>query len=433
MLTFLEFYEIFFKYVLFKLYNMIGQTYPPMIDSVLNESGSHIMSVKPSGSVSNLVSNTTAATASAEDDNEKAITTIVTDNDSTSKISTNNSKLSKQQKILSKKQLLTLEQKLSSLSNHNEEEDENEDNNDHDEEDENVDLDRLNNVFADLHNNDIDETEDEKQIFGSKSNNNSNNDGDKESDNVHSNLFKGLRFYINREVPLEVMQLCILSCNGMVGWEGSNSPYDMTSGVITHHIIDRPLLEEHKNLPGREYVQPQWIFDSINSQMLLPCHKYAVGVKLPPHLSPFVDDNKSGYTPSYKTELHQISSNNNNGVSNDDSKMDEDVDEDGDESSEEEDNYEEEIRAEKMGKSYSQNKNKHSKQNEPSDSEDEEEDGNEDESEEEGDNDNIDEDVPLSNRKGPKAIVYDPNTSSGKNKRDKVFYCSTTFLHLSCV
>ena len=123
-----------------------------------------------------------------------------------------------------------------------------------------------------------------------------------------STLFSGLKIFLSREVPRESLEMCILACGGQVGWDGMGSPIrDESDQTVTHSVVDRTVLP-----PGqvrhatREYVQPQWIYDCINAQMILPVTRYSMGSELPPHLSPFVDDRAEGYIPQYREELDQL-------------------------------------------------------------------------------------------------------------------------------
>ena len=49
MLTFLEFYECFLKFVLFKLFNTIDLRYPPLLDSKMDEAGAHLSALRAEG------------------------------------------------------------------------------------------------------------------------------------------------------------------------------------------------------------------------------------------------------------------------------------------------------------------------------------------------------------------------------------------------
>ena len=97
-------------------------------------------------------------------------------------------------------------------------------------------------------------------------------------------------------MPRSLIEFVILACGGRTGWEdGLASPFAVDSPVcsqrarltsstpsrahalcpswlgaqwicqaITHQIMDRPALVNA--VPGRTYVQPQWIFDCVNNQ-----------------------------------------------------------------------------------------------------------------------------------------------------------------------
>jgi len=188
-----------------------------------------------------------------------------------------------------------------------------------------------------------------------------------------SKLFSKLKFFVNREVPLQWLQMCTVSFGGQVGWDGPTSPYTVDDEGITHHVIDRPI--QGVQSKKREYVQPQWVFDSVNANSLLPVMKYKPGVALPPHLSPFVDDDKEGYVPKYREELRQLSA----------PLKKNEVDEEGDEDDDDDDDEEEEEPV---------SSRRASKKEEIDDSDD--------------DDDEEEENVSRNEKKGPKGLVHVP-------------------------
>ncbi|KAI1119122.1 Pescadillo N-terminus-domain-containing protein [Nemania sp. NC0429] len=135
-------------------------------------------------------------------------------------------------------------------------------------------------------------------------------------------LFANCTFYLSRETPRQPLEF-ILRAFGCkrIGWdsvlgEGAYTTNELDPS-ITHHIVDRPViraateedegtednqtsqkLAANQRIPGRIYVQPQWVWDSVNDEELKRPDEYAPGAQLPPHLSPFVQNTQGAYDPT---------------------------------------------------------------------------------------------------------------------------------------
>jgi pescadillo len=113
-------------------------------------------------------------------------------------------------------------------------------------------------------------------------------------------LFKKQVFFLGRETPIYSLQYLVLSFGGLF----STDEDDLSKFKITHQVMDRPLVGKLDST--KEYVQPQWLIDSLNNLHLLPTQPYRPGVAPPPHLSPFVDNAKEGYVPTRQNEINQL-------------------------------------------------------------------------------------------------------------------------------
>lgn len=115
-------------------------------------------------------------------------------------------------------------------------------------------------------------------------------------------LFSTCFFFLNREVPRYSLEFVIRAFGGQVGWDetlGAGSPFTINDPCITHHILDRPAIPEDLSslVASREFLQPQWVYDSVNSGKLLKIASYRPGSTLPAHLSPFVTYQEGDYVP----------------------------------------------------------------------------------------------------------------------------------------
>ncbi|XP_036908411.1 pescadillo homolog [Sturnira hondurensis] len=168
-----------------------------------------------------------------------------------------------------------------------------------------------------------------------------------EAQEKQKKLFEGLKFFLSREVPREALAFIIRSFGGDVSWDKSvciGATYDVTDSCVTHQIVDRP--GQQTPVIGRYYVQPQWVFDSVNARLLLPVADYFPGVQLPPHLSPFVSEKEGDYVPPEKLKLLALQRGEHPGNLNEEEE-EEDDDSDGDEEGENEEEEDLEAGSEK--------------------------------------------------------------------------------------
>lgn len=270
MLAFLEFHEVLMGFVNFKLFHNLGLKYPPQHSEEKLSQGEFFKSL-------------IAESLTTKKEEE-----------------TKESKEVRRMKKRSEGRLKTLSETIQSIQNDMEEEDNNLDNDDH---------------------NDGDEEEDNLDVFDSSDVKLA------EEDSVYSTLFKDCLFFISREVPRESLEFVIRSFGGSITWEGGL--IDESSDQITHQIVDRGVDPTNPH-PNREYIQPQWVYDSVNEKALLPVDLYKPTAKLPPHLSPFVNDEEEGYIPEFRKKLDEITQrtrNDNSGKVDENDESDEDFEE----------------------------------------------------------------------------------------------------------
>ncbi|KAI9785811.1 MAG: mRNA-binding ribosome synthesis protein nop7 [Candelina submexicana] len=139
-------------------------------------------------------------------------------------------------------------------------------------------------------------------------------------------LFASFTFYLSRETPRQPLEFLLraFGCK-RVGWDtvlGDGAfTHNEADTTITHQVVDRPPLPpdalpevadaedpdsaeatptvaKGSRVPGRIYIQPQWVWDCVNEGKLLRPDLYAPGATLPPHLSPWVKPTRGAYDPT---------------------------------------------------------------------------------------------------------------------------------------
>ncbi|KAL2003815.1 hypothetical protein VTN02DRAFT_2169 [Thermoascus thermophilus] len=266
MATFVEFYTTLLGFVNFRLYNSIGLVYPPKFDVRSDENGAELAAFTLEG---RKVGEVKAIEAKSNEHEDKQVSREIQDKvDSVVK----NANLDQEQE----------EQQVEA------------------QEEDNDGIDKFEPAAPEA------DTLPQPEMSG----------------NEAASLFAPFTFYISREAPRAPLEF-ILRAFGCkrIGWDATLGDGSFTTDEsdprITHQIVDRPALPESSlpaipnapqdgavqkikpgtRVPGRTYVQPQWVWDCINEGKLLRPDLYAPGATLPPHLSPWVKPTKGAYDP----------------------------------------------------------------------------------------------------------------------------------------
>src|ERR1700685_558669 len=252
MLTFLEFYQTFMSFINYRLYTSINLVYPPKLDLDKDDAGA--------GLAAYLIQS-----ASEQVQAQQPPTETLPIKDTTI-------------------QLASLASKIASLAN-----------------DPQTDSTETTMIAA------LDE--DSLDIFTSADPDTNLPQPTMSTSSPSNSLFNGLHVYISRETPVDALTFLLLSFNVSTlstDPTAGPSPYPESDTRITHEICDRGKLPA-SIVPGRKYVQPQWIVDSINRGELLDESAYIPGAELPPHLSPFVEKQDWKYDPEAPLDVESES------------------------------------------------------------------------------------------------------------------------------
>jgi pescadillo len=252
MLTFLEFYQTFVSFINYRLYTSINLVYPPKLDMDKDDAGA--------GLAAYLIQ---SATEPSSVQPEQATTGTLPIKDTT-------------------KQLASLASKIASLAN-------------------DAEADSTETVAA--------ADEDSLDVFTSADPDTNLPQPSTLTSSPSNSLFNGLHIYISRETPVDALTFLLLSFSVSslsTDPTAGPSPYSESDPRITHQICDRGKLPA-SIVPGRKYVQPQWIVDSINRGELLDESAYIPGAELPPHLSPFVEKQDWKYDPEAPLDVQSES------------------------------------------------------------------------------------------------------------------------------